>query len=220
MADQAFVNYYELLRVSPEAPAKLIELAARLIGSQYHPKNPDTGDPDKYELVKKAYRTLADGSSRREYDEKLAARKPAEPKAASQGFDEPVVAPSDGRQAVRGERQKRSRIMGLLYAQLLEDPDNPGVSTAELVQQMKMQRDGMLFALWFLREKGLARVTDKGVYSLTTAGCEWVEDGGVPEFTYAEEVRKPNVRALPAPQEEKPASTLVALSERVADNRG
>lgn len=222
MADSAFVNYYELLQVSPGAPAKLIELAARLIGSQYHPKNPQTGDAEKYDLVKVAYRTLADAASRKKYDEELASQGAASVSSATPASDQhtgPVMAPKDGQEAVRVERAKRSRIMALLYAQLLDDPDNPGVSTAELVQQMGYQREDMLFALWFLREQGLARVTDKGVYSLTTDGCAWVEDGGVPEFTFTpEDGSKKNVRALPAPAEQQ-QSTLVALADRVAENR-
>ncbi len=63
-------DYYQLLEVQPEAPAKELKAAYYRLALRYHPDR-NVGDPDAeehFKLVAEAYRTLGVPERRREYD--------------------------------------------------------------------------------------------------------------------------------------------------------
>jgi curved DNA-binding protein CbpA len=68
-------DYYELLQVSPNADAEIIQVAYRRLARKWHPDvNP--GDPFAYErmkLLNEAYETLSDPRKRQEYDTRRSA---------------------------------------------------------------------------------------------------------------------------------------------------
>lgn len=68
MQNDEFVDYYDFLMVSPNADRAMIEWAVRLMLARYGKKNEKTADPKKVQLVRDAYRTLADSSRRAAYD--------------------------------------------------------------------------------------------------------------------------------------------------------
>ena len=60
---------YEILGVSPSAPAEDIKLAYRKAARLYHPdKNPDPAAADRFRSIQTAYELLADDARRRDYD--------------------------------------------------------------------------------------------------------------------------------------------------------
>jgi len=60
---------YEILGVSPTAPAEDIKLAYRKAARLYHPdKNPDPAAADRFRSIQSAYELLADDARRRDYD--------------------------------------------------------------------------------------------------------------------------------------------------------
>ena len=60
---------YEILGVSPTAPAEDIKLAYRKAARLYHPdKNPDPAAADRFRSIQTAYELLADDARRRDYD--------------------------------------------------------------------------------------------------------------------------------------------------------
>jgi len=60
---------YEILGVSPSAPAEDIKLAYRKAARLYHPdKNPDPAAADRFRSIQSAYELLADDARRRDYD--------------------------------------------------------------------------------------------------------------------------------------------------------
>ena len=60
---------YEILGVSPTAPAEDIKLAYRKAARLYHPdKNPDPAAADRFRSIQSAYELLADPTRRRDYD--------------------------------------------------------------------------------------------------------------------------------------------------------
>ena len=60
---------YEILGVSPSAPAEDIKVAYRKAARLYHPdKNPDPAAADRFRSIQSAYELLADPTRRRDYD--------------------------------------------------------------------------------------------------------------------------------------------------------
>ena len=60
---------YEILGVSPSAPAEDIKVAYRKAARLYHPdKNPDPAAAERFRSIQSAYELLADDARRRDYD--------------------------------------------------------------------------------------------------------------------------------------------------------
>ncbi len=69
MTDQAFVDFYALLGVSPEATREEIERAFRRLARQYHPDvNPEPDAQERFQLLLQARETLLDPKRRALYD--------------------------------------------------------------------------------------------------------------------------------------------------------
>ncbi len=68
MEESAFVDYYELMQISPNAELETIKRVYRLLAARYHPDNPQTADYDLFVLLNDAHRTLTDPATRAAYD--------------------------------------------------------------------------------------------------------------------------------------------------------
>ena len=55
-----FVDYYELMQISPNAELDTVQRVFRMLVARYHPDNPHTGDINKFLLLRQAYETLSD----------------------------------------------------------------------------------------------------------------------------------------------------------------
>src|SRR6185295_15191062 len=67
-AREQFIDFYELMQISPNAELDTIQRVYRMLVVRYHPDNPHTGDVDKFLLLKQAYETLCDAQRRAIYD--------------------------------------------------------------------------------------------------------------------------------------------------------
>ena len=61
-------DYYAILEVSPSASLEVIRASYRALGRRYHPDNRETGDAEKFRLVKEALDVLGDEAKRAVYD--------------------------------------------------------------------------------------------------------------------------------------------------------
>src|SRR5262249_1104607 len=111
-----FVDYYELLQVSPNAEHETIQRVFRLLAQRYHPDNHDTGNDALFQQLLKAYQVLSDAAQRASYDSQHRAEK----KITFEVFD-PQTAPV-GREA---EKRKREGILSLLYKKRMGQPEQP-----------------------------------------------------------------------------------------------
>ena len=68
MEDTSFVDYYELLQISPNAEPETIQRVYKMLAQRYHPDNPETGDVDRFLLLNQAFETLADPGLRQSYN--------------------------------------------------------------------------------------------------------------------------------------------------------
>jgi len=125
-------DYYEFLQISPKADADTIHRVFRFQAARLHPDNPDTGDAEKFFLLKQAYDVLSNPERRAEYD---GTRK--------NGTTEPVPISTwiDFMDDIEGEMNRRLALMAVLYFQRRANPYEPEVSLLEVEKRMGFPRD-------------------------------------------------------------------------------
>ena len=65
---QPFVDYYDILQVSPNCDAAILESAYRHLAKVYHPDHTGTSDTSKFNSVIEAYKALRNPDRRAKYD--------------------------------------------------------------------------------------------------------------------------------------------------------
>jgi len=163
-------DYYEFLQISPKADADTIHRVFRFQAARLHPDNPDTGDAEKFFLLKQAYDILSNAERRAEYD---ASRKnvAAEPV--------PISTWVDFMDDIEGELNRRLALLALLYFQRRANPYEPEVSLLEVEKRMGFPRDYLEFTAWYLRNKGYITRGDNSDFTLTVEGVDFVEKNRV-----------------------------------------
>lgn len=162
-----FVDYYELMQISPNAEAETVQRVYRMLAARYHPDNPETGDAQKFLLMNEAYRTLSDLETRAAYDLNYHSRH-AEPirvfelKEFATGID--------------GESNRRMGILCLLYNRRRTNPEHAGLSILELESMMWFPREHLMFTVWYLKEKGYIRPDEHSNFMITADGADYVEE--------------------------------------------
>ena len=184
MGNDSFVDFYEVLQVSPNADAETIQRVYRFLALRYHPDNKETGDTEMFKLVIEAHRTLSDPRQRVEYDLEYQTTR----KLRWKIFDQPKAALS-----LEGEKSKRRGILGLLYTKRMNQPDAPGLTIMELEDLLGCPREHLEFSIWYLREQQWIERTDSGRYLIRAKGVDVVEESGG--------IRPDSSRLLPAPPE-------------------
>jgi hypothetical protein len=56
MSKADFVDYYDLMQISPKAELEAIKRIYKLLVSRLHPDNAETGDAEKFLLIRRALR--------------------------------------------------------------------------------------------------------------------------------------------------------------------
>ncbi len=166
---QDFIDYYEILEISPNAQPETIHRVYRLLAQCYHPDNQETGDAGRFSLVLEAYRTLSDPEKRAAYDVEHQATRAVRWKV----FDQ-----STGMQGIAAEKRKRTGILTLLYTKRMTTPDHPSLNLFELEQLLGCPREHLELSLWYLKEAGRVARGDSARYSITFKGVEAVEESG------------------------------------------
>ena len=162
-ADPTTPDYYDILQLSPKADPDTIHRVYRLLAQRYHPDNGETGDAAQFKLILEAYRVLNDPEQRAAYDATLVRSRQLRWKI----FDQAEA--SQGRE---GEKRKRAGILSLLYAQRLNQPQQPALGIHDMEELLGCPREHLEFSLWYLKESGCLARTDNGRYSITVKGVE------------------------------------------------
>src|SRR5258706_14109283 len=63
-----FIDFYELLQISPNAETETIQRVFKILAARYHPDNSQTGDIDRFVLLSQAHEVLTDTELRAGYD--------------------------------------------------------------------------------------------------------------------------------------------------------
>ena len=165
----SFIDFYEILQLSPNADPQTIHRVYRLMAQRFHPDNAESGDEEQFKLVLKAYRVLNDAEQRAAYDlQHRTARK-----VRWKIFDQPKAA-----LGMHAEKSKRRGILSLLYTKRLHQHDQPSMTIMEMEELLGCAREHLEFSLWYLRENGWLVRGDNGRFFITAKGVDQFEEGG------------------------------------------
>ncbi len=165
-SDPDFVDFYELLQISPNAEPETIQRVYRMLASRFHPDNPETGNYDRFVLVNRAYDVLSDPEQRTAYDG-LYQENHVQPIHIFETKDFSI--------GMDGEANRRMGILCLLYRRRRSDPEDPGLSILEFETLMSCAREHLMFTIWYLREQNCIRQDERSDYVITGAGVDYVE---------------------------------------------
>lgn len=159
-------DYYEFLQISSNADSDTIHRVFRFLAARLHPDNPDTGDAEKFFLLKQAYEVLSNPERRAEYD---ATRK--------KEVSEPVPLSTwiDFMDDLEGELNRRLAVLAVLYFQRRANPYEPEVSFLDIERRMGFPREYLEFTAWYLRNKGYITRAENSDFTLTAEGVDFVE---------------------------------------------
>jgi curved DNA-binding protein len=166
MAGSEFIDYYELLQISPNAELETLQRVYKMLATRYHPDNQETGDLDMFLALKKAYETLSNPQLKTEYDSHYE-RRNTEPIELFELKEFTV--------GVDGEANRRMGILCLLYNRRRSNPEDPGLSLLEFESMMSIPREHLMFTMWYLRERECVRQDENSDFVITGTGVDYVE---------------------------------------------
>lgn len=167
MAPPAFVDYYEVLQLSPRASSDTLERVYRLLAKRYHPDNQDTGDAEKFSVLRQAYDVLSDAGRRAAYDVKHEEMQGVQWKI----FDQ--ASAQDGREE---DRRILHAVLSLLYIERRRNPRNGGLGAIVLERMLGVPEQHLQFPLWYLKQHGWIEVLDTGQMAITITGVDKLSD--------------------------------------------
>src|SRR6185369_10416441 len=126
MADDAALDYYEILQISATAETETIHRVYRLLAQRYHPDNADTGSPERFRQLTEAYNVLGDPGERARYDVVYERQRQARWRMAR--FSANADADFDT------EAQLRVAVLEVLSTKRRTDPNQPAMYQSELEQ--------------------------------------------------------------------------------------
>ncbi len=168
MDTKEFVDYYELLQVSPNADADTIERMFRHLAKKTHPDSTESPDNDRFQLIVEAHRTLADPVTRAGYDVKYHDYWNRKWRLASEAGDTSSFAE---------DKVTRERLLSLLYVQRRRNLDDPGLGELTIARLLHTPREFIAFHLWYLKAKGWVERLQTGHLAITSEGVDQVEQG-------------------------------------------
>jgi curved DNA-binding protein len=156
-----FVDYYDLLSISPTADAALVDQVFRHFAKLYHPDHSDNPDPERFHAIVEAHTVLKNPAKRAEYDALYDAHKRAAPKPKSEVDD-----------AVGTDVVFQRKLLQLLYDRRRANSREPGIGEMHLLQMLGCSERQLDFLIWYLKEKGFIRLTEHGLLTITVAGID------------------------------------------------
>lgn len=187
MSQRGFVDYYEVLQLSPNATAETVERVYRLLAKRYHPDNQTTGDIEQFAKLQQAFEVLSDPARRAQFDVRYEEERGEQWKI----FDQKSA--GDGREH---DRRVFHGILSLLYIARRRDPKHGGLGEVNLERMLGIPLQHLEFPLWYLKERGWIERLDSGKVAITVDGVDKM--AGM-------ELSLPADRLLAAPAEEPTA---------------
>ena len=165
---QHFVDYYEVLNVSPNCSAKALENAYRSLAKMYHPDHVETADVEKLGEVIAAYRVLKDPAKRAKYDLAHASNKPK-----SFRFSLNNDFQIDEASAI-SDAEIHEKILLCLYKRRREQASDAGVIGYFIQEMLGCSDQQFEFHTWYLKSKGFIEGTEQGTLVITIQGVDHV----------------------------------------------
>ena len=166
---QPFVDYYNILQVSPDCDAKALESAYRHLAKRFHPDRSGPEDTTKFNEVIEAYRALRNPKNRAEYN-LLHAKNNKQKRFEYHSSDESEI---DGKLAIN-DADDHDKILLLLYKKRRERAQNAGIAGFYIQEMLNCSDEHFEFHQWYLKEKGFIEVTEQGTLAITIQGVDHV----------------------------------------------
>ncbi|UCI17636.1 DnaJ domain-containing protein [Mesorhizobium sp. B2-1-8] len=160
-----FIDFYEMLEISPNANSETIERIFRHFAMRYHPDNQVTGNESRFSDILEAHNTLKDPVKRAQYDIQYKAHLNLRAELADQASNTKNLDRDSAFQA---------KVLSLLYAKRRQDVNNPGIGDDELERMSGCPREHLEFHLWYLKAKGWIARTENGTFAITVEGIDRV----------------------------------------------
>ena len=167
MSDRDFVDFYEVLQVSPSAEPETIHRVYRLLAQRWHPDNRDTGDVARFRAVHAAYAVLSDPERRAQFDVLCEAQRQTRWRIAA-------AAPRST-DNFEMERIIRLTVLEILYMQRLTESNAPGIFLLDLEHLLGAAREHVEFTLWYLQQKQYVQRTENSRLAITATGVDYLE---------------------------------------------
>jgi curved DNA-binding protein CbpA len=167
VATRPFVDYYEILQLSPRATMETVERVYRLLAKRYHPDNQQSGDSDKFHVVHEAFEVLSDPERRAAYDVKYDAEQDVQWKIFDQKSAE------DGREE---DRRILHGILSVLYVERRRNPESGGLGAITLERALAVPEAHLRFPIWYMKQQGWLEMLDNGLLAITVNGIDKLLD--------------------------------------------
>jgi len=158
-----FIDYYEILEISPNANSETIERIFRHLAKRYHPDNQDTGDHSRFSEVIEAHNALKDPVRRAEYDVQY---------KDNSGVRANLTAEAGNTKGIQRDVVIQEKLLSLLYVKRRQDIKDSGIGDAELERLTDCPREHLDFHLWYLKAKGWIAREENGTFAITVEGVD------------------------------------------------
>jgi curved DNA-binding protein CbpA len=163
MEDSQFIDYYEILEISPNANSGTIERMFRYLAQRYHPDNKDTGDRDRFDIIVAANDTLRDPVKRAQYDIQHQNNSSWRSKLTEEATDS---------KGIERDVDFQNRLLSILYVKRRQNISDPGIGPLELERLLGCPPELLEFHVWYLKEKGWIGKTENGTLAITVEGVD------------------------------------------------
>ena len=158
-----FIDYYEILEISPNANSGTIERMFRYLAQRHHPDNPDTGNRLLFDAIMEAYDTLRDPIKRAQYDFEHKNHASFRWKLAEQASD---------RKGIERDVDVQNKLLSILYVNRRQNVRDPGIGNLGLERLLGCPAEHLEFHLWYLKAKGWVGITENGMFAITAEGVD------------------------------------------------
>ena len=159
-----FVDYYEILEISPNANADTIQRIFRHLAKRYHPDNPDTGDSLRFSKLLEAHDTLRDPVSRARYDIQH---------KNNSGFRTKLAEEASDTKGIERDAVIQGKLLSLLYVIRRQSINDPGIGAMELERLSDCPCEHLEFHLWYLKARGWIGREENGTLAITVEGVDF-----------------------------------------------
>jgi curved DNA-binding protein CbpA len=167
MANDAPVDYYEVLQISVNAEPETVHRVYRLLAQRFHPDNAETGNELRFRQIAEAYHVLSDPNQRARYDAVHERQRQERWRLVKEG--------QNSENDFGLEAQSRLTVLEVLYTKKRVEPQSPGVFPGDLEKLTGRPREHLEFTIWYLIQKKLAQRTDSSLLTITAEGVDFLE---------------------------------------------
>ena len=160
-----FVDYYDVLQLSPNADQETTDRVYWLLAKRYHPDNHATGNPDKFRLAAEAHRILSDPEQRAAFDVRCEENRASVLKTVDETSDVDTFA---------GDQRIFEGILSLLYISRRRDAQKGGMGIVRLERLLGCPAQHLEFHTWYLRQKSWIEYLENGQLTITANGVDRV----------------------------------------------